>query len=170
MKLTLITAFMLSCLNMTAGNDNSSLKINESDYFERQGVNVLVFSNNFNGGFNDEKNSGIEIIQHGVRIAQGGAIRLNKTPEQWDLVPKMVERKVNRERNEIEVRLRYDDYDFESRVVASGHGESVRIDVYLDTILTLHRLHYSELVLMESLKMYLLPTCLLGANILSITM
>ena len=41
-----------------------------------QGINVLVFSNNFNGGFNDEKNSGIEIIHHGVRTIQGGAVRL----------------------------------------------------------------------------------------------
>ena len=29
------------------------LKLNDKDYFERQGVNVLVFSNSFNGGFND---------------------------------------------------------------------------------------------------------------------
>ena len=42
------------------------LTLNDLEYFERQGVNVLVFSNSFNGGFNDEKNSGIEIIHHGV--------------------------------------------------------------------------------------------------------
>ena len=64
------------------------LKLNDREYFERQGVNVLVFSNNFNGGFNDEKNSGIEIIHHGVRTVQGGAVRLSNTPEQWDLVKK----------------------------------------------------------------------------------
>ena len=52
------------------------LQLNDREYFERQGVNVLVFSNSFNGGFNDEKNSGIEIIHHGVRTVQGGAIRL----------------------------------------------------------------------------------------------
>ena len=56
------------------------LTLNDSCYFERQGVNVLVFSNSFNGGFNDEKNSGIEIIQHGIRAIQGGAVRLNNTP------------------------------------------------------------------------------------------
>ena len=73
------------------------LRLNDLGYFERQGVNVLVFSNNFNGGFNDEKNSGIEIIHHGVRTVQGGAVRLNNTPEQWDLVPKTTNRKVDRE-------------------------------------------------------------------------
>ena len=49
-----------------------NLTLNDLDYFECQGVNVLVFSNPFNGGFNDEKNSGIEITHHGVRTIQGG--------------------------------------------------------------------------------------------------
>ena len=108
------------------------LQLNDLEYFERQGVNVLVFSNSFNGGFNDEKNSGIEIIHHGVRTVQGGAIRLNNTPEQWDLVPKMTNRKVNREDGSIEVSLRYDDYDFDSRIVVTAKGKAVEIAVWLD--------------------------------------
>lgn len=108
------------------------LQLNDSCYFERQGVNVLVFSNSFNGGFNDEKNSGIEIIQHGIRAIQGGAVRLNNTPEQWDLVPKMTYRNVNREQGSIEVGLRYDDYDFDSRVVVTAQGKAVEIAVWLD--------------------------------------
>src|SRR5690348_15595247 len=57
------------------------LKLNDLEYFETQGVNVLVYNNLFTGGFNDEKNAGIELIHHGVRTAQGGAIRLSNTPE-----------------------------------------------------------------------------------------
>jgi hypothetical protein len=108
------------------------LKLNDREYFERQGVNILVFSNSFNGGFNDEKNSGIEIIQHGVRSVQGGAVRLNNTPEQWDLVPKMTSRKVNREDGSIEVTMRYDDYDFDSRAVVTAKGKAVEIAIWLD--------------------------------------
>ncbi len=108
------------------------LRLNDLDYFERQGVNILVFSNSFNGGFNDEKNSGIEIIHHGVRTVQGGAVRLNNTPEQWDLVPKMTERIVDRGKNCIEVGMRYDDYDFDSRVVVTAKGKAVEIAVWLD--------------------------------------
>ena len=108
------------------------LKLNEREYFERQGVNVLVFSNPFTGGFNDEKNSGIEIIHHGVRTVQGGAVRLNNTPEQWDLVPRMTSRKVDRENNTIEVALRYEDYDFDSRITATAKGKTVEISVWLD--------------------------------------
>ena len=115
---------------LTANAQN--LQLNDREYFERQGVNVLVFSNSFNGGFNDEKNSGIEIIHHGVRTIQGGAVRLNKTPEQWDLVPKMTSRKVDPAKGTIEIAMRYDDYDFDSRVVVTAKGKAVEIAVWLD--------------------------------------
>ena len=126
-KVLLFATLMVSATGMA-----QDLQLNDLGYFERQGVNVLVFSNNFNGGFNDEKNSGIEIIHHGVRTIQGGAVRLNNTPEQWDLVPKTVNRQVNKENNSIEVTMRYDDYDFDSRVVVTGKGKAVEIAVWLD--------------------------------------
>ena len=116
----------------TIGHAQNDLRMNDLEYFERQGVNVLVFSNSFNGGFNDEKNSGIEIIHHGVRTVQGGAVRLNNTPEQWDLVPTMTSRKVDKAAGTIEVGLRYNDYDFDSRVVVTAKGKAVEIAVGLD--------------------------------------
>ncbi len=127
----LLSLFAMLLTGVTVGHAQD-LKLNDREYFERQGVNILVFSNSFNGGFNDEKNSGIEIIQHGVRSVQGGAVRLNNTPEQWDLVPKMTSRKVNREDGSIEVAMRYDDYDFDSRVVVTAKGKAVEIAVWLD--------------------------------------
>ncbi|MBR6990501.1 MAG: glycoside hydrolase family 9 protein [Bacteroidaceae bacterium] len=129
MKKLLIT---LTAVFFTAFAQAQGLRLNPLEYFERQGVNVLVFSNSFNGGFNDEKNSGIEIIHHGVRTVQGGAVRLNHTPEQWDLVPTLTGRKVDAAHNSIEVGLRYEDYDFNSRVVVTGKGDAVEISVYLD--------------------------------------
>ncbi|ASB50906.1 glycoside hydrolase family 9 protein [Alkalitalea saponilacus] len=121
-------------LILSACNTDSSqeLKLNELEYFERQGVNVLVYSNLFTGGFNDEKTAGIEIIHHGVRTSQGGAVRLSNTPEQWDLVPDIPVRTVNYEDKSIEAKLRYEQYDFDSRVVVKAKGQSVEISVYLD--------------------------------------
>ena len=107
------------------------LVLNDKGYFERQGVNILVFSNAFTGGFNDEKNAGIEIIHHGVRTVQGGAVRLSKTPEQWDLVPQST-RRVNQANNSIEVQMRFNDYNFASRVVATAKGNAVELALYLD--------------------------------------
>ena len=123
-------SILLMMLNSPGRAQN--LELNDLEYFERQGVNILVFSNSFNGGFNDEKNSGIEVIHHGVRTVQGGAVRLNNTPEQWDLVPKMTSRKVDKEHQTIEVGMRYDDYDFDSRVVVTAKGKAVEISVWLD--------------------------------------
>ena len=121
-------ALVTACI---AGNAQD-LKLNDLEYFETRGVNVLVYSNTFSGGFNDEKNSGLEIIHHGVRTVQGGAVRLNNTPEQWDLVPSTPSRKVNKDDGSIEVTMRYNDYDFESRLTVSAKGKAVEVSVWLD--------------------------------------
>ena len=113
-------------------DSGQDLKLNDLEYFETQGVNVLVYNNLFTGGFNDEKTAGIELIHHGVRTAQGGAIRLSNTPEQWDLVPAIPTRTVDSVSQSIESVLRYEDYDFDSRVVVTAKGKGVEISVYLD--------------------------------------
>ena len=94
---------LLVAFDFARGQD---LKLNDLEYFETQGVNILVYNNLFTGGFNDEKNAGIELIHHGVRTGQGGAVRLSNTPEQWDLVPEVSNRKINKEANSIESKLR----------------------------------------------------------------
>ena len=124
-----LTGVFSAIFSYASGQD---LKINDLGYFETQGVNVLVYSNLFTGGFNDEKTSGIELIHHGVRTGQGGAVRLSNTPEQWDLVPAIPDQTVDRATNTIEATLRYADYDFDSRVVVTAKGKGVEISVYLD--------------------------------------
>jgi hypothetical protein len=124
-----VLLLLMAAFSTTQAQD---LKINDLEYFETQGVNVLVYSNLFTGGFNDEKNAGIEIIHHGVRTVQGGAVRLSNTPEQWDLVPASSNRKVDREAGIIEAAMHYNDYDFDSRVVVTAKGKGVEIAVYLD--------------------------------------
>lgn len=118
------------------------MKLNDLEYFETQGVNVLVYNNLFTGGFNDEKTSGIELIHHGVRTAQGGAVRLSHTPEQWDLVPAIPTRTVDSIANTIESVLRYEDYDFDSRVIVSPGEKVLR---YLFTLINRFRLHLKAL-------------------------
>jgi endoglucanase len=128
-KFLSVVVLLLSVFNYASSQD---LKLNDLEYFETQGANVLVYNNLFTGGFNDEKNAGIELIHHGVRTSQGGAVRLSNTPEQWDLVPDISNRKVNRAAKTIEATLRYKDYDFDSRVVVTAKGKGVEISVYLD--------------------------------------
>jgi endoglucanase len=115
-----------------AAAQEEGLMLGPGDTLEKRGLAVLVFNSEYNGMFFDEKTSGIELIHHGVRTATGGAVRLNPTPEQWDPIPKMVERKVDEATDTIDVLLRYEEYAFDSHLVVrpspGGFSVSVRLD------------------------------------------
>ena len=93
---------------------------------------MFLFTAIFSLRLQCEKNAGIEIIHHGVRTSQGGAVRLSNTPEQWDLVPTIPVRTVDSVSNSIEATLTFEDYDFESRVIVTAKGKGVEISVHLD--------------------------------------
>jgi hypothetical protein len=59
-------------------------------------------------------------------------VRLQNTPEQWDLVPSVFDRKIDKANNTISVGLRYNDYDFDSRVSVTPKDNGVLISVILD--------------------------------------
>lgn len=122
------------CLGVgLAWSDEGVLMLNATGYFETRGLNVLVFSNQYNGMFGDAKMSGVEIIHHEVRIATNGDVRLSPTPEQWDPVPQVVRREVKREDDRIEVLLRYPADDFTYLLQAQSRGKELLLSVKLDT-------------------------------------
>lgn len=127
-----LPAVLLSFTASCSQKGTDSFAMNELEYFEKTGSNVLVYSNIYNGGFCDEKLAGIEIIQRGERLATGGGIRFMNTPEQWDIYGEMTNREVNRDENYIEVELTYEDYDFVSKIRVTPNGEGVLMQVYLD--------------------------------------
>ena len=53
--LSLVALLLAACKPAS----NQDMILNDLEYFEMQGVNVLVYSNLFTGGFNDEKTAGI---------------------------------------------------------------------------------------------------------------
>jgi endoglucanase len=126
-----IIGFSLLFFGYASGQKNQ-LKLNNLGYFETPGLNVFVFSNQYNGYFFDEKTAGIELIHHGVRTATNGAVRLRATPEQWDLVPTVINRNVNKKNSSIEVLLNYKEYNFDSKIVVTAKDQGVMIDVFLD--------------------------------------
>ncbi len=131
-KLVHRASFTLLFILLAYSSFCQSLTVNDSGYFEKPGVNVFVFSGQYNGMFFDEKTAGIELIHHGVRTATGGAVRLQNTPEQWDLIPILMNRKIDKATNTIEATLRYKEFDFDFRLVVTAKGKGVEISVYLD--------------------------------------
>ena len=108
------------------------LEINERGYFETQGVNVLVYSNRYQGVFCDEKTAGVELIQRGVRIATGGGVRLMNTPEQWDIYSTLTERTIDTLGGVISCHFKYQDYEFEYDLKVKEEGTGFRMWVELD--------------------------------------
>lgn len=111
------------------------LHINELDYFETRGFNVMVFSNWYNENFDDSKMSSVEIIHHDVRIATNGDVRLSPTPEQWDPIPVFRDRKVDRENDIIEAILAYPEYNFNYSIIAKADANEIVLSVYIDSVL-----------------------------------
>ena len=59
----------------------ASPKLNDKEYFSQPSLDIVVFSNWYNGMFGDSKISGVELIHFGERSATNGDVRLSATPE-----------------------------------------------------------------------------------------
>ena len=125
-----LTIFILIVIGCS--REKNFFHINKLDYFEKRGLNVLVFSNWYNGNFSDSKISGVEIIHHEVRTATNGDVRLSPTPEQWDPIPEFVDRKIDKENNTIEAFLKYPAYNFQYSIKAVIHKEGLLLSVNID--------------------------------------
>ena len=82
-----------------------ALRINDRDYFARQGLNVTVFSDYYPDGHQ----TGVTVIQHGARVAANGDLRLEASPGQWSPMPATLKRTVDRASQTISQTLAYPD-------------------------------------------------------------
>ncbi len=123
--------------------DTQSLKINDLEYLEMPGLNVMLAQDYYPGGHQ----SGISIIQNGVRVGSNGDIRLESTPGPGHAQPKVGTRMVDRENQVISVHMEYPDsakdgkgfgpiiypkLNFGYTVKITPAGKSFRIIVDLD--------------------------------------
>lgn len=119
------------------------LELNDKEYFELPGLNVMLGNDYYPEGHQ----GGLSIIQNGLRTASNGDIRLDRTPGQWQPVPKVGPRIVDRDTSEIRVTLAYPDPDknrkgfnpidypdltFGYTVTVKPEGRSFRVVVDLD--------------------------------------
>lgn len=95
------TASLLCCLGTTA----QDFKLNESNYFENHGASVMVFDDVYPEGHQ----GGITIATHGNRRAAVGDVRFEISQGQWQGLPKLRSRVVDKEANEIRITLSYPD-------------------------------------------------------------
>src|ERR1700758_5490063 len=129
---------------LLAQQTTPELKLNDKEYFELPGLNVMAFQDIYPEGHQ----AGVSIIQNGVRVATNGDVRLDPTPGQWQPMPKQDNRVVDKKANEIVTRLSYPDparnhtgynpidypdLNLTYKIRVRGEGQSFRIVVDLDT-------------------------------------
>jgi endoglucanase len=124
-----LVALALFCGHLSSAAD---LHINELGYLDTQGLSVLVYQNQFHDVFRDQKLGGIEMILHGERIATDGEVRLLSAPEQWDAVPKFIERKRGASADQLFAYSGYPDLGLGYRIEVTAEAEGFRIAVHLD--------------------------------------
>ena len=99
--LCLLASSVFSQLSAT----QSKLNINELEYLEMRGLNVMLAQDYYPEGHQ----SGISIIQNGIRVASNGEFRLEPTPGPGHAQPKVGKRVVDREKQMISVVMEYPD-------------------------------------------------------------
>lgn len=110
----------------------AQLHLNDRDYLETQGLNVLVYQNKYHPVFRDQKLGGIEMILHGERIATDGEVRLLPAPEQWAAIPQFKQRTHGAAANQLIVASGYPEQLLSYRIEITPEEQGFRIAVHLD--------------------------------------
>lgn len=159
-RLALAAGLIAVVARGTAAQAPAAFTLDSAEYFTARGADVLVFSNWYSGMFSDSKLSGIELIHHGVRTATNGDVRLSNTPEQWDPIPELAGRTVDRAAQRIEATLRYPDAGLAYRIAVRPEGGGLVVTVTLDTPLP------AALVGSAGLNLEFLPAAYFGKSYL----
>ena len=130
LRVAVLVIISASCLPAFSGDFTMQVAVN--DYLSTQGFDVMLYDNTFHPVFVDEKNTAMQMILHGERIATNGDVRLMPTPEQWDLVAKLKGRHADKEHNRLTADLSFPSYQVEYRLVVTAEPGGVRVSVNLE--------------------------------------
>ncbi|MBS1876792.1 MAG: glycoside hydrolase family 9 protein [Acidobacteria bacterium] len=108
------------------------MKVTDNGYLDTQGFSVILYHSAFDRTFLDQKNTAMELILHGQRIATNGDIRLQPTPEQWDQAAHFKTRQADKEHNRLSAQLSYPEYQLDYRLEVIAEPGGVRVVVNLD--------------------------------------
>jgi len=109
------------------------MTVTDKIYLDTQGFSVFLYDSRYHPVFVDQKNTAMEMILHGQRIATNGDVRLMPTPEQWDLVATLKGRQPDKANNRLTADLAYPTFDLSYTMEVSAEPGGVKVSINLNS-------------------------------------
>src|SRR5246127_2794572 len=109
-----------------------AMNVTDKNYLDTQGFSVFLYDSTYHPVFVDQKNTAMEMILHGQRIATNGDVRLMPTPEQWDLVATLQDRHADKANNHVTASLAFPAFDFSYTLEVAAEPGGVKVSINLD--------------------------------------
>jgi endoglucanase len=109
-----------------------AMQVTDKNYLNTQGFSVFLYDSTYHPVFVDQKNTAMEMILHGQRIATNGDVRLMPTPEQWDLVATLKGRHADKANNRLTAELAFPTFDFSYTLEVAAEPGGVKVSINLD--------------------------------------
>ena len=126
----------LTLLALTSGlslfGADFNMTVTDKNYLNTQGFSVFLYDSTYHPVFVDQKNTAMEMILHGQRIATNGDVRLMPTPEQWDLVATLKGRTPDKANNKLSANLAFPTFDLSYTLEIAAEPGGVRVSINLD--------------------------------------
>jgi len=109
-----------------------AMKVTDKNYLDTHGFSVFLYDSTYHPVFVDQKNTAMEMILHGQRIATNGDLRLMPTPEQWDLVATLKGRHADKMNSRLTADLAFPTFDFSYTLEVAAEPGGVKVSINLD--------------------------------------
>lgn len=109
-----------------------AMTVTEKNYLNTQGFSVFLYDSTYHPVFVDQKNTAMEMILHGQRIATNGDVRLMPTPEQWDLVATLKGRQFDKANHRLTAKLAFPTFDLSYTLEVAAEPGGVKVSINLD--------------------------------------
>jgi endoglucanase len=106
--------------------------VTDKNYLDTQGFSVFLYDSTYHPVFVDQKNTAMEMILHGQRIATNGDVRLMPTPEQWDLVATLKGKQADKASGRLTANLAFPTFDLSYTLEVASEPGGVRVSINLD--------------------------------------
>src|SRR6201999_710772 len=132
--LTLRRVFLLLVLTSASSlfAADLTMQVNDKGYLDTRGFSVFLYDSTYHPVFVDQKNTAMEMILHGQRIATNGDVRLMPTPEQWDLVATLKGRQADKESNRLSASLAFPSFGLSYTLDVAAEPGGVKVSINLD--------------------------------------